>query len=267
MKIELYTGCFSDRGAEHFHAKLYAKQKQEDKKTIIYYGSANLTEQAHKRHWELLMRLEAPEDEYKILNSIFRNHELVQEYDPDCADDIPAGDDLADSCDDPLASANARSKVYVSRSAKGFLLHLGNASYHFGKAAFYVEVGNNALSKKMIYICPENYDNAAAEKADGGLTYEEYAELAEKNIDKDKLIYDKNVFLGKKTNKLRRGNGRRERASKAADPIPCFYTALYSRLAQNGMKLKKALEEMRTELYSDKYIGFVDELLKKQGVK
>lgn len=265
--ISFYTGKFTKTGFEHFHAKLYAKQEDNNTITIIYYGSANLTVAARNHHCEMLLKLIAPTDEYKNIESIFGNDSLVQEYNDTLTDSLTEGDDLEDDSSDTFASANALSKLYVSRDGKGFRLNLSkkDASYYFVKATFYIEIGCNNISKKQILICPQNYDDESA-KNKGGLTYDEYAKLAESNRSKDAEKNDLNVFLGTNSG---RGGMKKEKANgttEVAEPIPCFYSTFYSSLAKDPTATaEKVLKKIKDELYTEEYIEFIGKLLEKMN--
>ena len=214
----------------------------------------------------MLLKLIAPTDEYKNIESIFGNDSLVQEYNDTLTDSLTEGDDLEDDSSDTFASANALSKLYVSRDGKGFRLHLSkkDASYYFVKATFYIEIGCNNISKKQILICPQNYDKSAKNK--GGLTYDEYAKLAESNRSKDAEKNDLNVFLGTNSG---RGGMKKEKANgttEVAEPIPCFYSTFYSSLAKDPTATaEKVLKKIKDELYTEEYIEFIGKLLEKMN--
>lgn len=264
--IHFYTGALGKKGVEHFHAKIYAKKEKENGGAVIYFGSANLTDQAHNKHNEILMKLTAPEAEYDKLSGIFKLKELVIPYKKAEYDE-----DKYEEDDDESVNVDALTKLYVSKEENGFVLHLKGKSYPFKEAVYFPAIKINNFETIKVYIRRENYDDTEAKK-NGGLLYDDYIDLAEDNIKEMKLKSDIAFLSGTSAARNDGGSKAKGTAAQRVEPVPCIYNAIYSRAAKEMKDTQediseetvlKVLSDIKEQLTGEKYIGIINTLIEK----
>ena len=262
----IYVGKVSDEsGRIKFHAKLYVstiKNENEEKYTKLWMGSANLTTEGKKEHYELLLGIEFAEDEGAVHDYIKNqilcpstmgnfNNPLIEEFETGKKGEMLDGDE-----EDSGAVEESRMWKYALFQMKnGYQWRIYNTLDAKEKDILPVsseEIGNWIKTEDYeVFVCEDNYKIIPDEE--GYLPYEEYKKLVSVNVKKMRSKYYRSIFFGANTGRKKADKRGRNKGANGKQYIkyPCLYKMMMDiKYKNNGMDVGEELSKL--------FYGFMD---------
>lgn len=277
-----------------FHSKIYAR-KGVDGKTILYTGSMNLTTNAFENNYEIMVRLEGPEDWYDNLEKDIFCDKFVIRFEDKSGEEIDDNEDekVADNRQYAVAfneeKGTYRYYSYIKKEndLQIVSLKLENTvdDVEETKQLFsylmtvegqiiimksnYLEINENDLGN---YKIPNDYKL---------LNYDEYCDKYQKIKEEIKEIafkeHDNEILMGRRRKTDHIGiNGRQSNNGNrySSEENPCLYRTIHMYLRNNLNAvtkeekpnkekeiLLKSLKELRNDLCTKEYKEFVERLI------
>ncbi len=251
---KFFVGGISESGARYkFHTKMYSGLDENN--TYIIMGSANLTEEGKKCHYEVLVELvfeDGGEINNYIKNTVINvvanakeDLQLIVEYK---INEIP---ETEEPDDENINSPDRMSKYALYRENNMFIWKKCNEK----KIRQICEPFNKEKIRRWadypemetrVYICEENYYVPSEEKEDGYIKYDDFCKYIADNIKKNADRYYRQLFMsGRSSEKSLEVRAKRSRKNKADTKVYTKYPCLFRCLMET--RLKKDNDELTDE--------------------